>query len=246
MKKITMILFIFISLVSFSQDKVFVLAFHTFLDKEKVDLDTSTKAFQIYLNDFKKNGYKFVTMEEIKGNKIKGTKNILVTIDDGHKTAMKAYDEVLKPMGIKPVMAIYPSIIGVSKNFMTWDDVIRLSKDGVYIASHGYKHLFVNQKLYAKDKKAFEDEIFKSKKVLEEKIGKKIDTFVYPYGIRSDITRETLRKAGYTMAFTIDWGSVLLPISKNKDLMELPRYMFDKKEWANEVKIINSKANKVD
>lgn len=224
------------------ETKVFVLAFHTFLGKEKIDLDIDVISFREKLENLKKQGFKFVTMEEIKENKVTGTKNLLMTIDDGHKTALKAYDEVLKPMGIKPVIGIYPSIIGASKSFMTWEDVIRLSKDGVYIAAHGYEHLLINQKLFNKNRQAFEDEIIKSKKILEEKIGKKIDTFIYPYGVRSDITKEYLRKSGYKMAFTINWGTLIVPIEKNSDLMELPRYMFTKKEWQNEINIISSRA----
>lgn len=246
MKKLIFGIFLLLSFSIFSQDKVFVLCFHTFLGKEKVDLDTSIADFNANLLELKKMGYTFVSMEDIKNNKIKGTKNLLITIDDGHETAYEAYKKVLKPLGIKPVMAIYPAIIGVSKSFMTWDQVKELSKDGVYIASHSYRHQFVNQKLFNKDKKAFEEEIYKSKSILEEKLGKTIDTFVYTYGIRSDITVDYLKKAGYKYAFTIDWGAVAFPINSNKNLLELPRYMFAKKEWKNEIKIIDSKANKKD
>lgn len=77
---------------------------------------------------------------------------------------------------------------------------------------------------------------------MEEKTGKKIDTFIYPYGIRSKITKEYLKKFGYTMAFTINWGTLVVPIEKNSDIFELPRYMFTKKEWKNEMNIIKSKA----
>lgn len=225
-----------------AENKVFVLCFHTFTGNEKNDLDISTTALKEELQKLKTDGFKFVTMEEVKNNKITGEKNLLITIDDGHKTVINAYNEVLKPMGIKPVLAIYPSIIGVSKSYMNWDELKELSKDGVYIAAHGYNHLKVNKTLYDKDKSAFENEIIKSKKVLEEKLGKKIDTFIYPYGIRSDITKEYLKKNGYSYAFTISWGTLKVPLNTNTDLYELPRYMFAKKEWENEVKIIKSKA----
>lgn len=243
MRKIAILLmFTFIISSTMAEGKVFVLAFHTFLDKEKIDLDIGTKELRQELESLKNQGFKFVTMEDVKKNKIIGNKNVLITIDDGHKTVIKAYNEVLKPMNIKPVLAIYPGIVGLSKSFMTWDEINSLVKEGVYIASHGYNHLKVNEKLYSKDKSAFEDEIIKSKKILEEKTGKKIDTFIYPYGIRSKITKEYLKKFGYTMAFTINWGTLVVPIEKNSDMFELPRYMFTKKEWKNEMNIIKSKA----
>lgn len=243
MKKIFMaFVFLFNISLCFAEAKVFVLAFHTFLGNEKVDLDIDTKKFKEELQKLINDGFTFVSMEQIIENKVTGNKNLLMTIDDGHITVVKAFDEVLKPMGIKPVLAIYPSIIGNSKSFMTWDQVNRLAKEGAYIAAHGYKHLQINQKLFDRNKKEFEDEIYKSKQILEEKTGKKIDTFVYPYGVRSEITKEYLKKAGYKRAFTINWGTLIVPLSQNKDNFELPRYMFAKKEWENEVRIIKSRA----
>ena len=237
-------LMIFTALIfsTMGEGKIFVLAFHTFLGKEKIDLDIDTNQFRQELEKLKNQGFKFVTIEDIKQNKISGDKNILITIDDGHKTVVKAYNEVLKPMNIKPILAIYPNIIGKSKSFMTWNEINGLVKEGVYIASHGYNHLKVNEKLYLKDKNIFEDEIIKSKKILEEKIGKKIDTFIYPYGVRSEITKEYLKKNGYKMAFTINWGVLKAPLEKENDMFELPRYMFAKKEWETELNIIKSKA----
>ncbi len=243
MKKILIVLVYIFSMISvMGEGKVFVLAFHTFLGNEKIDLDIDTKKLKLEMEELQKQGFKFVSMEEVKKNSIYGNKNLLITIDDGHKTVLKAYNEVLKPMKIKPVLGIYPEIIGISKSFMTWEDIINLSNDGVYIATHGYRHLKMNDKLYKENKKLFEEEIVKSKQIIKEKIGKDVDTFIYPYGIKSKIAKDYLKKSGYKYAFTINWGTVVLPINKNGDLFELPRYMYTKKEWVNEVNIIKSKA----
>ena len=75
------------------------------------------------------------------------------------------------------------------------------------------------------DKKGFTNEIFKSKKMLNDKLGRNIEVFIYPNGVRSDPAKKMLKEAGYKYAFTIVWGQVELPLSSNADPFELRRYM---------------------
>jgi hypothetical protein len=53
----------------------------------------------------------------------------------------------------------------------------------------------------------------------------------YPNGIQSEITKKTLKESGYKCAFTIKWGTLLSPLSINKDPYELPRYMIYQNNW---------------
>lgn len=247
MKKFLIILSMVILSVSvFSQEnKVFVLCYHSFIGNAKNDYDISKDLLKEQIKILKDDGFKFVSYDEIKNGKLQGNKNILVTIDDGYLSSYEAYKEIMKPNGIKPVFAIYPCIIKdiPSKMYMSWTQVKELSSEpGVIIASHGYNHNAMSEKEYKKNSAAFEKEITLSKSTLEEKTGKKVEVFVYPYGINSPIAKELIAKAGYTMAFTIKWGTMWTPITKNKDMYGLPRYMITQKEWANEFKIIKSSA----
>lgn len=246
MKKLLIvgILMIVGSMLSFAEGKVFTICYHSVMGKEKVDLDFSKNDIKAQLEELKAKGFKFVTLQEVESGTITGNYNILVTMDDGYSSAYDAYKEVMKPMGIKPVFAIYPAIINTSKSYMKWEQVKELSDDGATIASHSYSHEQMNEKYFNKNPKAFEMQIVKSKSVLEEKLGKKVETFIYPYGIRSPVTIEHLKKAGYKNAFTINWGAVKVPLEGNKDVYELPRYMLTRKEWKNEFKIIYSGAAK--
>lgn len=247
MKKVFFILGLFLLSISavFAEDKVFVLCYHGFKGDVKNDYDLPKDTLREQIKILKDNGFKFVTYQDFKSGKISGSKNILVTIDDGLLTSYEAYKEIMKPEGIKPVWAIFPAIIGKSpKMYMNWEQVKEISAEGMEIAAHGYNHEAVNEKLYNKSKQKFEDEIYKSKSILEEKTGKKVEVFIYPFGIKSPVTVEYLAKAGYKYGFTIKWGSVLIPTDRNKSMLELPRYMLTQKEWKNEFKIILSNASK--
>ena len=247
MKKFLMILaMVILSVSAFAEEnKVFVLCLHSFIGNAKNDYDLSKDVLKEQIKILKDDGFKFVSYDEVKNGKLQGNKNILITIDDGYLSSYEAYKEIMKPNGIKPVFAIYPSIIKdtPTKMYMSWSQVKELSLEpGVVIASHGYNHNAMNEKEYKKNATSFTKEITLSKSILEEKIGKKVEVFVYPYGINSPIAKELIAKAGYTMAFTIKWGTMWTPLSKNKDMYGLPRYMLTQKEWKNEFKIIQSNA----
>jgi len=49
-----------------------------------------------------------------------------------------------------------------------------------------------------------EEEIFGSKRVLEEIVGEKVESFCYPYGLYTNAHVELVRKAGYQYARTVE------------------------------------------
>jgi peptidoglycan/xylan/chitin deacetylase (PgdA/CDA1 family) len=194
------------------------------LDK-KDPYSFTNKQFKEQLDQLKNNGFKFVTFEDIINDRISGSNNILVSIDDGNKSAYQAYFEVLKPMGIKPLLAIYPAIISKTSYAMTWDQLKTLSDEGCYIASHGYHHMFLTEKYYNSDQAGFKKEIYQSKKVLEEKLNRKIETMVYPFGAFSDIAISELKNAGYKYGMTIVAKMQTIPINDN---FQINRYLMTK------------------
>jgi peptidoglycan/xylan/chitin deacetylase (PgdA/CDA1 family) len=214
-----------------ADQKVFVLCYHSFLGN-KFPSDITLDEFRSHMDFFKGKGFKFVSYSDLMKGTVTGTRNILVVIDDGNHSVMQAYQQVMKPMGIRPLLAIYPNIIGKKSYAMTWDQLKGLSKEGCDIAAHGYYHELMNQKYYDKNKKEFVHEIVGSKEALEKMLpGIKISAFVYPNGVRADITKKTLRESGYSYAFTINWGATLSPLNQNRDPLELPRYMIMKGNW---------------
>ena len=71
----------------------------------------------------KAEGFTFVSFDDVVNNRLHGTKNVLVTVDDGNHTMYRAWKEVFRPMGIRPVIGIYPAIINRKEYAMTWDQV---------------------------------------------------------------------------------------------------------------------------
>ncbi len=215
-----------------------VLCYHSFLGKKNVDYDFSIQDLRHHLTTLKNNGFRFITLGEFVQGNLKGGKNVLVSIDDGNHSVYDAYREVFKPMGIKPVLAIYPNIIDRQKYAMTWAQLKELSDDGCDIAAHGFFHLKINKKLHDSDLRSFQGEIYKSKDTIEKRLARKVDTFIYPFGLYTEITAEHLRKAGYKYAFTIERNIVRIPLERNANILRLPRYMMTRSNWKTSIATI--------
>jgi peptidoglycan/xylan/chitin deacetylase (PgdA/CDA1 family) len=226
-----LIFFIAVSDVKSEKQMFFALVYHSFLGKKQYATDISIDKLKCQIESLKKNGFKFVSFRDIIGGRISGNKNILVTIDDGNESVYRAYKDVFKPLHIKPLLAIYPSVIGLRKHHLTWEELEELSSDGCDIASHGYHHYYLRQKLYNNFRESFMREIYTSRDVLEKRLKKKIVAFVYSHGVISDIAKKTIREAGYSCAFSIKCGPILYPLSMNSDPYELPRCMLSDNNW---------------
>jgi peptidoglycan/xylan/chitin deacetylase (PgdA/CDA1 family) len=176
-------------------------------------------------------GYRFVTWDDILAGRAEGVSNVLITIDDGNGSIVPADKAVFAPMGIRPVLFIYPAIVTRVWYALKWQEISNLQAEGCAIGTHGYNHLYVNQALYTNDRASFNREIYFSKKDMEKHMATNIDLFGYPFGAYSAVTLDNLRKAGYRYAMTIDHGDIRLPLTNNKDMLLLPRWMVTKSEW---------------
>lgn len=205
-----------------SGDQVHVLAYHAFLRKNN-QYCFSLDELQAQCHRLTKEGYRFITFDDFRQGHYQGKKNVLLTVDDGNRSCYAAFYHVLKPMGIYPLLAIYPAVIGKKKYALTWEQLCRLQRDGCAIAAHGYYHLHLNRKLYLRDPVSFRREIMLSQKILQKKLGITVDVFVYPYGGRCRRTIELVHKAGYRYAFTVEPASV--NPGSALDAYQVPRYM---------------------
>jgi peptidoglycan/xylan/chitin deacetylase (PgdA/CDA1 family) len=214
-----------------AENRAYVLCYHSFLGN-KFPSDITMDEFRSQLEFMKSKGFTFITYTDLVKGTVTGSQNILVVIDDGNHSVLQAYHEILKPLGIKPLLAIYPNIISKKPYALTWEQLNALRKEGCEIAAHGYYHELMNEKFYNKDKKEFIHEITGSKATLEKMLpGAKVTAFVYPNGVRAEITKKILRESGYAYAFTIQWGAALSPLVENRDPLEIPRYMIMKGNW---------------
>ncbi len=235
MKNVIRILVTIVMMLSFtylySQGKVYVLCYHTFLDKSGVPTDFSVTTFKAQMNKIKNLGFKFVSWKEIESGKVSGNNNVLITIDDGNKTVLKAWNEVLKPMGITPVLFLYPGVLNKAHYAMKYDQVKDLLVQGAELGVHGYYHEYVGQKLYDKNPTDFWREIKTAKSTLEKNIPYTFTLYAYPFGFYDDLTVDSVRKTQYTYAFKLGEVPLTLPLKGGREDFLIPRFLMTKGSW---------------
>ena len=98
----------------------------------------------------------------------------------------------------------------ISKDLMNIDDINEWIKNGMSIGSHSHNHKDLT-KLKILD---LENEIDFSKKTLEDKFGKKIDNFCYPFGKVNKSVYEIVKKKFSNEAFLNFTGLIILCINR--------------------------------
>ena len=134
---------------------------------------------------------------------------ILRSLDDLHR--LRWIDRLAEKLGVMDRKEL-PDLM------LTWDDVKIMHQSQISFASHTVTHPILSK--IPSDK--VRQEIFESKRILEERLRTTITTFAYPVGRKEDfneMTKDCLREAGYICALTSIFGSN----SGGEDLFELRR-----------------------
>jgi peptidoglycan/xylan/chitin deacetylase (PgdA/CDA1 family) len=101
---------------------------------------------------------------------------------------------------------------------LTWDEVKIMHGSGISFGSHTATHPVLSKLSLDKAR----EEIYESKKAIEEKLGVAVKTFAYPSGNKEDYNeaaKNILKEAGYICALTAIFGTN----ENGRDLFELRR-----------------------
>jgi peptidoglycan/xylan/chitin deacetylase (PgdA/CDA1 family) len=146
---------------------------------------------------------------------------MLLTFDDGYRSMREVALPRLRQFGYPAVLFVPTDYIGGWNAFdngvepeeatCDWDDLRELERSGVSIQSHGASHRWFSKL----DLIEQEEELYRSRAVLESNLGKRVDVFAFPYGDNGGNQKEVarmLRRAGYRAACLYGGGPIALPI----------------------------------
>jgi peptidoglycan/xylan/chitin deacetylase (PgdA/CDA1 family) len=191
--------------------KITVLCYHS--------ISNDTWRFCTPLDDFKKqveylreSGYNFITAKQLDDavtHKLElPKKSVLITFDDGYEDVMNIR-EYLNEQNISPLMFVLADSKNANRmemdnqrKLLTIDQIKELQKSGWSIGSHSATHPDLGM-IEAQD---LENEIVKSKVMLEKVLRTSVDYIAYPKGIYNDKVVETANRAGYRLGFSMDDG----------------------------------------
>jgi peptidoglycan/xylan/chitin deacetylase (PgdA/CDA1 family) len=168
-------------------------------------LSVCPSSFREQIRFLKTHNYNVVKLEELPDMVKKSRlprKTIAITFDDGFENNYTCAYPVLTEFGIPATIFIVPAWVG-KEGYLTWDQVIEMSESGVIsIGSHTMTHAW----LPGLPEQRLDDEIFESKRAIESRIMKPVDSFSYPLGGFNSHVRDKVIKAGYKIAAATNPG----------------------------------------
>ncbi|MBF0522608.1 MAG: polysaccharide deacetylase family protein [Candidatus Omnitrophica bacterium] len=141
-------------------------------------------------------------------------KSVVITFDDGYVDNYTNAFSVLKKYHFPAIIFMPSDHIGLQGR-LSLLQLQEMIASGIDVGSHGRNHLYLPTLSLEKAK----DEVFNSKRILEQRLGSPVDYFAYPQGGFNEQIITFVKQAGYKGACTTNRGNNRL----NKDIFELKR-----------------------
>lgn len=188
-------------------------------------LYVSKSLFERQLRELQAGGLESAGMDEIKNG---APRRFAITFDDGFVNVLRHAVPLLERYKFKAIQFLVPGLIGktneweqregeAGERLMDAGEIREWLAAGHEIGAHTLTHPFLTR--LPPDRAR--EEIFASKKMLEDDFGVPIRHFCYPYGDQNETVRHLVREAGYETACTTFAGI----ITSETNPWELKRYM---------------------
>jgi peptidoglycan/xylan/chitin deacetylase (PgdA/CDA1 family) len=198
-------------------ERVPILTYHS-LDASGSTISTSPALFRRQMETLRERGFQGITLGELlaawAGGPAPWPRPLVLTFDDGLRSVSTEAAPVLRDIGFRATVFVVAGRCGGDnqwpgqaawaprQDLLTAADLGDLVREGWEVGAHGLTHAALPRLSPALQ----EDEVVRSKHVLEERVGREVTTFAYPYGSASPAVR-TLVGRHYRAACSADLGT---------------------------------------
>lgn len=140
---------------------------------------------------------------------------VSVVFDDGYESVFRLAFPQLSRLSVPATVFLSTKYIGLGKRFpwaspdygapLSWDQVHEMAEAGVTFGAHGHSHV----SLATLPGHRILEEVTRSRDTIEERTGKPVGLFAYPYGYYgsfNELTRRVLAEEGFRGSCTTIWG----------------------------------------
>ena len=189
-----------------------VLSYHNFsLDRSTSRMTVTKAAFEEQMKLLRDKGYRVISMDQL-FDFLDFTaqipkKSVVITIDDGWRSAYDIALPILKEYGYPATLFVYTDLIVGSQKTLSWELVQELAKNGIDIQGHTKTHrdltLMDKKESFTEYFEAIAKELSASARLIKAKVGKDIKYLSYPDGGTNHLVIELVKKYGYRGAFIV-------------------------------------------
>ncbi len=204
------------------ENGVLSIMYHRFEENKYPSTNIRLDIFKKHINLIKDNNLIFYNPDEFSKNfkEVKKQKKILLTIDDAF---MSFYDNawpILKKEKIPFILFVSTKAVG-NKGYMSWSQIKEVEKEKfAFIGNHSHSHDYLTKFTFQN----FVEDIEKSIKIFNDKLGYNPSFFSYPFG-EYNLEQKNYISNNFKFAFGQHSGVIDL----NKDRYELPRFPINEK-----------------
>ena len=124
-------------------------------------------------------------------------RSLAITFDDGYEETYTIAWPLLKRFGFPATVFVTPGEVGL-QGFVTWEQVTAMAADGITIGNHTMHHSY----LPLVTEERLGEELVDSKRMIEDRIARRVEFISYPVGGFTPQAQEVIRQAGYRAACT--------------------------------------------
>lgn len=177
-------------------------------DKARDNLSVAPDKFEEELAYLAANGYNAITFDTLysalSGASPISPKAVILSFDDGYMDFYYNAFPVLKRYNLHAVVFIPTGLMGGSY-YLTWDQIKEMDASGlISFQSHSVNH----SNLLSLTDEQLKYQLSASKQILQDQLGKGVNTFAYPYGISDQRTWAAVKAAGYVGAVGTWYGNI--------------------------------------
>ena len=184
-----------------------VLNYHQINNHDHNPLTLSASEFEAQIKYLAEKGYTSISPDDLADYLQYGKKlppnPILITFDDGYQDNYQVAYPILKKYRFTATVFLISDFVNTYNRYLTWAQIEEMEKDGFVFESHTVSHISLTK---ASNDKEILDQLTKAKKILEWRLGKKIEYLAYPCGDYDQHIIDLTRAAGYRAAFTVHLG----------------------------------------
>jgi peptidoglycan/xylan/chitin deacetylase (PgdA/CDA1 family) len=193
-----------------------ILTYHSLDDSGSV-ISTPPSVFRRQMQILHEKGFQALRLEDAVAAWTTGdplpARPVVLTFDDGFRNVLEHAAPVLGELGFGATVFVVAGHCGGKNDWygqisevpilplLTWTEVRQLADAGFGIGSHSSQHGRLDR-LSGADAEA---EVAGSKKALEDRLGRPVTTFAYPYGLAGEAARR-LVAANYAAACSVELG----------------------------------------
>lgn len=192
-----------------------VLSYHNFSITGGNKATVTKQAFEEQMSLLKERGFRVITIDQLFDffdfNRPIPKKSVVITIDDGWRSAYDIALPVLKKFGYPATLFVYTDLIVGSEKTLSWDLLKEMLQQGIDIQCHSKTHrnltLMEKKESFKEYVESIGRELSECAQIVKKRLNKDVTYFAYPYGDTNLLVIHLLKKQGYRGAFTVKRGS---------------------------------------